>query len=227
MTKLVNGISALVVYLCIGQTLVMLLVIGLLIAKGGLTHEKFRQIAAVVQGVDLLAIREKVEDQRKTANTPQPSTADLADARARAARDIEIREQELVNIRNRLAKAQSDLADEADRFRRLHDDFESRLKTLRDGAVAANMENARLMLENMKPRQAKEQIQKMLADRELKQAVTLLSAMPIEKRSKIIAEFKSEEESDQLAEMLRLIRAGEPEVTLVDEAQKNLAKQTP
>jgi hypothetical protein len=76
----------------------------------------------------------------------------------------------------------------------------------------------------MKPKQAKEQIQKMLAERELKQAVTLLSAMPIEKRTKIITEFKTEEESEQLAEMLRLIRAGEPEVTLVDEAQKNLSK---
>jgi hypothetical protein len=226
-TKLINGISALVVYVCIGQTLVMLMIVGLLISKGGLTHEKFRQIAAVVQGVDLLAIREKVEEERKTADTPQPSTADLADARARAARDLEIREQELVNIRNRLAKSQSDQAEEADRFRRLHDDFENRLKTLRDGAVAANMENARLMLENMKPKQAKEQIQKMLAERELKQAVTLLSAMPIEKRSKIITEFKTEEESEQLSEMLRLIRAGEPEVTLVDEAQKNLAKQAP
>jgi hypothetical protein len=227
MTKLINAISALVVYLCIGQTLVMLMIVALLIAKGGLTHEKFRQIAAVVQGVDLLALREKIEEDRLKADTPQPSTADLADARARASRDLEIREQELVNIRNRLAKSQSDQAEEADRFRRLHDDFEARLRTLREGAVAANMENARLMLENMKPRQAKEQIQKMLAERELKQAVTLLSAMPIEKRSKIITEFKTEEESEQLAEMLRLIRAGEPEVTLVDEAQKNLAKSAP
>jgi hypothetical protein len=227
MTKLVNGLSALVVYVCIGQTLVMLVIFALLVAKGGLTHEKFQQIAAVIQGVDLLALREKIEEDRLQADTPKPSTADLADARARALRDLEIREQELVNIRNRLAKTQSDQAEEADRFRRLHDDFEARLKTLRDGAVAANMENARLMLENMKPKQAKEQIQKMLAERELKQAVTLLSAMPIEKRSKIITEFKTEEESEQLSEMLRLIRAGEPEVTLVDETQKNLAKQTP
>ena len=227
MTKLVNGLSALVVYVCIGQTLVMLVIFALLVAKGGLTHEKFQQIAAVIQGVDLLALREKIEDERLTADTPKPSTADLADARARALRDLEIREQELVNIRNRLAKTQSDQAEEADRFRRLHDDFEARLKTLRDRAVAANMENARLMVENMKPKQAKEQIQKMLAERELKQAVTLLSSMPIEKRSKIITEFKSEEESEQLSEMLRLIRAGEPEVTLVDETQKNLAKQTP
>jgi hypothetical protein len=227
MTKLINGLSALVVYVCIGQTLVMLVIFALLVAKGGLTHEKFQQIAAVIQGVDLLALREKVEEDRLQADTPKPSTADLADARARALRDLEIREQELVNIRNRLAKTQSDQAEEADRFRRLHDDFEARLKTLRDGAVAANMENARLMLENMKPKQAKEQIQKMLAERELKQAVTLLSAMPIEKRSKIITEFKTEEESEQLSEMLRLIRAGEPEVTLVDETQKNLAKQTP
>ena len=53
--------------------------------------------------------------------------------------------------------------------------------------------------------------------------MTLLSAMPIEKRAKIVAEFKTEPESEQLAEMLRLIRAGEPDVTLIDEAAKQAA----
>jgi len=146
----------------------------------------------------------------------------LADARARRARDLELREQELDNLRNRLAKSQSDLLAENDRIRRMRDDFEARLKTLRDGALASNLENARVMLENMKAKQAKEQIQKMLTDGELKQAVALLAAMPIEKRAKIVTEFKTDEESQQLAEMLREIRKGEPEVTMIDETQDRL-----
>ena len=56
----------------------------------------------------------------------------------------------------------------------------------------------------------------------MKQAVALLAGMPIEKRAKIVTEFKNEKESDELAEMLRMIRAGEPEVTVIDEAAKQM-----
>ena len=49
---------------------------------------------------------------------------------------------------------------------------------------------------------------------------TFGAAMPIEKRAKIVTEFRTPEEAQQLAEMLRLIRAGEPDVTLIDEAAK-------
>lgn len=222
MSKLIGALSSLVVYVLIGQALATTMIVGVLAAKGGLTRDKLRQIMAVVQGVDLVALREKtIEDSQKAA-TPQPTLTDLADARARRARDLELREQELANLRNRLTKAQSDLLAEDDRVRRLRDDFEARLKTLRDGALATNLENARLMLENMKAKQAKEQIQKMLTDGELKQAVALLAAMPVEKRAKIITEFKTDEESQQLAEMLREIRKGEPEVTMIDEAGQRL-----
>lgn len=226
MSKLVNAVSSLVVYILIGQALAMTMIVGVVAAKGGLTREKLRQIMAVIQGIDLLALREQtIEDATKAAN-PQPSLADLADARARRARDLELREQELINLRNRVTKSQSDVLAEGDQVKRMRDDFEARLKTLREGALAANLENARLMLENMKPRQAKEQIQKMLADGELRQAVALLAGMPIEKRAKIITEFKTSEESGQLAEMLREIRKGEPEVTLIDEAADRLNPPT-
>ncbi len=222
MSRLIGALSSLVVYILIGQALATTMIVGVIGAKGGLTRDKLRQIMAVVQGVDLVALREKTIENSQKAATPQPTLTDLADARARRARDLELREQELSNLRNRLTKAQSDLLAEDDRVRRLRDDFEARLKTLRDGALAANLENARLMLENMKAKQAKEQIQKMLTDGELKQAVALLAAMPAEKRSKIVTEFKTDEESQQLAEMLREIRKGEPEVTMIDEAGQHL-----
>lgn len=222
MSKLFGALSSLVVYVLIGQALATTMIVGVVAAKGGLTRDKLRQIMAVVQGVDLVALREKTIEDGQKAAVPQPTLTDLADARARRARDLELREQELDNLRNRLAKSQSDLLAENDRIRRMRDDFEARLKTLRDGALASNLENARVMLENMKAKQAKEQIQKMLTDGELKQAVALLAAMPIEKRAKIVTEFKTDEESQQLAEMLREIRKGEPEVTMIDETRDRL-----
>jgi hypothetical protein len=130
----------------------------------------------------------------------------------------------LRNQLNLIRLEQSKLIAEADRYQRVQTDFEQRLKNLREGSLATNLESARVILENMKAKQAKEQIQLMLNDGEMKQAVVLLSAMPVEKRAKIVAEFKTDKESEELAEMLRLIRAGEPEVTLIDETQRNLAE---
>jgi hypothetical protein len=226
MKRLFGALSAAFVYFCIGQTLALLIVAWAFVAKGHLTHDKLEQIAAVVQGVDLRELTHSIDEARARARLPQPSLEELAEARALKSRDLELREQELRNQLNLIRQEQGKLVAEADRYQRVQTDFEQRLKNLREGAVATNLENARLILENMKPKQAKEQVQKMLAEGEMKQAVVLLSAMPIEKRAKIVTEFKTDKESEELAEMLRLIRAGEPEVTLIDETKTNLRPGT-
>jgi len=225
MGRLVGALSAAFVYFCIGQTLVIVVLLGAFIAKGHFTHHKLEQIAAVIQGVDLVELQHSIDESRAAAKQPQPSLRDLAEARALKSRDLELREQELRNQLNLIRQEQSKLTAEADRYQRIQTDFEQRLKTLREGTVATNFENARLILENMKPRQAKEQLQLMLDEGEMKQAVVLISAMPVDKRAKIITEFKSEKESEELAEMLRLIRAGEPDVTLIDETNASLNRQ--
>lgn len=224
MKKLFGALSAAFVYFCIGQTLALFVLVGALVAKGLVTHDKLEQIAAVMQGVDLREVTESIDEARAKAKLPQPSLQDVAAARALKSRDLELREQELRNQLNLIRQEQSKLTSEADRYQKVQTDFEVRLKNLREGVIATNLENARIILENMKPKQAKEQIQRMLTDGEMKQAVSLMSAMPVEKRAKIVTEFKTDKESEELAEMLRLIRAGEPEVTLIDETQKNLSR---
>lgn len=224
MGKLIGMFSAAFVYFCVGQTLALLVIVGALVAKGHFSHDKLEQIVAVVQGVNLREVQHGIDEARAQANLPQPSLQDVAAARALKARDLELREQELRNQLNLIRQEQIKLTNEAERHQQIQTDFEARLKNLREGAIAANLENARIILENMKAKQAKEQIQRMLDEGEMKQAVVLLSAMPVEKRAKIVTEFKTDKESEELAEMLRLIRAGEPEVTLIDETNKNLSR---
>lgn len=222
MNKLFNALSATIIYLLIGQALAAVVLVGVVALKGGLTRDKLRQMIAVMQGVDLLVLREGIEDQRAKAQSEQLSLADVAEARARKSRDLELREQELRNQMARAASMQRVVTDDTERYQRMTADFEARLKMLREGTIAQSLDNARQLLENVKPKQAKEQIQKMLDGGEMKQAVALLAGMPIEKRAKIVAEFKNEKETDELAEMLRMIRAGEPEVTVIDEASKQM-----
>ena len=100
-----------------------------------------------------------------------------------------------------------------------------KLDSLRSGAIATNVENARLILESIKPKQAKEQIVLMIKDGQMKDVVALLTPMPVTKRAKIITEFKTPEEAKMVAELLDLIREGVPEAPLVDETKKQLSQQ--
>jgi hypothetical protein len=114
------------------------------------------------------------------------------------------------------------LLDEKQEYERLKTAFETHLAQLSDGAVASGRENVRLIWENVKPKQAKEQILQMVAAGEQEEVVAILSAMPIAKRAKIVSEFKTEEETKQFDELLRLIRKGLPETGVIDEADDDL-----
>jgi hypothetical protein len=57
--------------------------------------------------------------------------------------------------------------------------------------------------------------------------VTILKAMPLDKRKKILAEFKSEEEAEKLHDILKQIREGVPDTALIRETRAQLAKFSP
>ena len=86
-------------------------------------------------------------------------------------------------------------------------------------------ENVRSIWENIKPKQAKEQILKMIEADEIKDVVTIFSAIPITKRAKIVAEFKSPEETKKLDDILRLIREGVAEVNLIEKTDRQIKQR--
>ena len=120
---------------------------------------------------------------------------------------------------------QGELAGEKSRYQTVEKEFQVKLDSMRSGAIATNVENARLILESIKPKQAKEQVVLMIKDGQMKDVVALLTPMPVTKRAKIIAEFKTEDEAKMVAELLELIREGLPEAPLVDETKKQLGQQ--
>ncbi len=225
--KLARLFGALLVYFAIGTTLSLLVGIVWLQQSGGLERDKLMQMAAIVMGVDLTAIREEVDAQREKVNGTQVSIEDVARARALKSFDLELREQALRTNFARVKTEQDKLAGEKSRYETVEKEFQVKLDSMRSGAIATNVENARLFLENMKPKQAKEQIVLMVKDGQMKDVVALLTPMPVTKRAKIITEFKTPDEAKMVAELLELIREGVPETPLVDETKKQLSQQTP
>jgi hypothetical protein len=86
-------------------------------------------------------------------------------------------------------------------------------------------------LEAIQPKQAKDQIMKMLEeyptefDQPLQDVVTIMKAMPLDKRRKILGEFKSEPEIEKLAVILREIRLGTPDTELIRGTRSQLQQQ--
>jgi aminopeptidase N len=222
MGKLFGMLGALVAYVSIGTVLALGMGVGYLMLNGALTRERTAEIVAILQGFDRRAAQAAADADRDAAHASQASPADLARARALKNRDLELREQALRNYHEQVRSERVKLTQETDRYKQIKTAFDTELNTLRETAVATSQENARVILENIKPKQAKEQIVRMVQAGEMKSAVMLLSAMPVTKRAKVITEFKTDEESQLLAEMLKLIRQGEPEVTLIDRTRDQL-----
>ncbi len=222
--KLAHAGAALLVYFAIGTTLSLLIGLGWLANSGALERDKLVQIAAIVRGVDLKAIHEEVEAQREKINATQVSVDDVARARALKSFDLELREQALRTNVAHVKSEQAELAGEKSRYETVEKAFQAALDSMRSGAVATNQENARLILENIKPKQAKEQIMLMIKEGQMKDVVALVSAMPVNKRAKIIGEFKTPEEAKSVAELLDLIREGVPEAPLIDQTKKQLGQ---
>ena len=64
----------------------------------------------------------------------------------------------------------------------------------------------------------------MLDQKEIDDVVVLLSGMTEGKRAKIIAEFKTPAEVDQIGEVLRRIRQGAPAVNKAENTEKKLKR---
>lgn len=227
MARLLRGLSALLVSLCIATVLAQSIGLAWLWLAGRLNQDKLALVIAVLQGVDLLSLRADIEQKRDQQHSAQVSLADLARARAARMRDIELREQAMRGQFDVVRFEQAKLVDETDRYMKTRAAFQAELDALREGAVAEGEENTRLILENIRPAQAKDQLKRMVADGQTDQAVALLAAMPVTKRAKVVGEFKTDDEAAMLARLLELIREGVPERRLIDNTQQQLKQQQP
>jgi hypothetical protein len=186
------------------------------------TRERLLQALAIVQGADLEALLARPSETVKEPVGEQPSFGQLADARALRTRDLDLREQSLRSNLQLLQTQQRQVTDDKKKLRKVKDGFEVELVSLQKGAAATGREDVRRTLESLKPKQAKEQLLLMLEKKEIDDVVMLVGGMAENKRAKVIAEFKTPAESEQISEVLRRIRQGMPTTEKVDETQKTL-----
>lgn len=219
MNRLLGSIGSLALYLSLGTVIAQCAALGYLWTTGYLSPLKLREIDAVMRDFRPPEAR----NVAKTGLAPViPSSEEVARARALAQRDLELREQSLRH-RAELVKAESaKLAEQIARYNQIKAGLERELAQLSAAATGDSAEQVRTTLENLKPRQAKDQLLRMINDDDVDAAVQLLGAMSVAKRAKVCSEFKTEEEAKQLADILKRIREGEPELKVIDAAKENM-----
>lgn len=224
--KLFRSIGWIISSVCIATVLALLVLAGYCWWQGVLDQDKLADLAGVLDG-SASATRPEAQIIGLHDRANQPSLLDIARARAIQSRDFELREQMLHSESDELKDERVKLTGEIDRYNRVKTALDRQLDTLRAATLSNSQETTRLILENMKPKQAKEQIVRMVTEGSMNEVVALLSMMTPTKRSKVITEFKTPEEVDKLAEILKVIREGEPELSLIDEAKTQLQPAAP
>jgi len=217
--RLLGALSTLLVYFCAATLVALVVILGYVCSAWQINQDKLLRIVAIARGAEPAQPPPKPTDEDKVG-PEQVSYQQVLDRRALKVRDLELREQSLANALDELKSQQLLLAKSRQEEEHRAKQFETQLAALKEGAQTTGREVVRRTLETVKPKQAKEQLWEMLQANETDEVVLLLAEMPESRRAKILAEFKTPDESKKLADVLRRIREGQPEASIADQAQQ-------
>ena len=224
MKRLLGMVLALFTYASIATAVAVASGAVYLVATGKLNSERMTKIVAVLNGQDAKPAA-KADKPAPAANVEQPSYEQQVAQRDLRTRQLELREQSLKNALQLIESEKVLVLEERDRNKKLVEAFRAELETLRKGAFDSGRDNVRQILEGMKPKQAKEQLLKMIDSQQMDDVVALVASLPASKQAKVLAEFKTQDETQKLNDILRLIRQSVPEVSLIDRAQGQVNQQ--
>ena len=217
-----------VYYACVATVLAEVAFLGVLWVKGGLTSEKAIQVMAVSQDVDLQAMRKRIEAAHRPVEVEQVSYEEVINQRKQVGLDLDLREialdKGLIDVR----QLEFMLTREEKQYDSLKETFDKQVETLKLGETDAALQELQRQLASISPRASKEQLMMILEDPRfepetaLRIVVALFKNMPLEKRKKLVAEFKSQDEAARLHDVLTQIRLGVPDVELIRETRQRL-----
>jgi hypothetical protein len=225
---LTGWLGAVFVAFCIGTVISMAVVGGMLWWKGVLNDERMYAMLAALQGI-------KAPPPPKLTATDtgaeQPSYDQILGARLRASLDLDLRENAIDKSLGDLRTIETSLKSESLRLDSWKQSFDKRLADLQSAASETSLREVQQTLEAMQPKQSKDQLMKMLAEPKttnndpMEDVVRILKAMPLDKRKKILQEFKTPEEIEKLHDILRIIRTGGSDTELLQETRNQLQQQ--
>lgn len=228
--KLVAFAGSLFMYFCVGTVLAGVVLLGALWSRGVFTDERATNVLAAVYGLPLPS-KEGAAKAAGGESPEQPSFQLILDRRALASLDLDLRENAVDKSLADLRNIELNVQEERRQLDLWKLSFDARLKELESSTADEALQELQRTLEVINPKQAKDQILHMLQtprgkeDKPLNDIVNIFKAMSLDKRKKIIAEFKSPDETEKLGEILREIRLGMPDSEAIKDSRNQLQQQ--
>src|SRR5688572_11189558 len=228
MKAALRWLGTLLVATSLGTFVSVVVILCMLWLKGALNDERLYAMLAALQGIEPPPPQKLVS---LDPNSEQPSIQQVLASRTVASLDLDLRENAIDKSLGDLRTLERQLQTESQRLDTWKESFDKRLSDLQKAATEDALLEVQRTLEAIAPKQAKEQIIKMLAEEKsaagdpMEDIVRILKAMPLDKRRKILAEFKTPEEVEKLHEILRVIRLGGSDTQLLRETRAQLQQQ--
>jgi hypothetical protein len=195
--------------------------------RGVLSREKLIQLLTVAYDVDVATMWQDMSKHVSPRDEEQPSYQSVLEERALRSADLDLREMAADKGSLDIRQLADELEQERTQYALLKASFDQQYEDFQRGAVDSSLEEIQRQLESIPSRLAKDQILRILDDRSISAeksmyfVVAIFKSMPLDRRKRILAEFDSHE-MDRLHEILREVRLGAPEITLIRETRERL-----
>lgn len=211
-----------VVYFSAASFIALAVGISVLWGKGALDGAKTVDLMAAIYGLDLAEMRSQIVAAQQDDTQIQIAYNKVLAARTKASLDIDLRESAIDKSMGELHNLQNNVVIQRERHNQVVQSFEQRLRSEQQDRDDARLDQVRQLIENMRPKQAKEHLMLLVKDDGLRDVVMILGAMADDKQKKVIAEFKSADEQDVLNDLIDEIRNGAADAKLLNATRNQL-----
>ncbi len=226
MKKLLSlGMTA-VLYFCLATVVAQATALTALWARGALDRGRLYRVLAALHGLDVVTMHARIAARQSAVDQEQTPLEDrLADQELKSL-DLDLRDLAVQRGALDLQNLETSVRDQWLALQTTRSAFDTQLKDRAEEEQSTARRELQRTIEAMRPNQAKDQLLKMLEDQAMGDVVAIVTAMPVDKRKKIIAEFKAGTDADQLYEILKNIRQGEPVVSQVQDMRDALQQMS-
>ena len=222
MKRIFSLLTTAFIYLCVATMIAQTAAVSALWAKGALDRGRLYRVLAALHGLDVVTMQTQLMSQKKATEQEQPSYDTRVEAQSLKSLDLDLRETAIDKGLLDLLNLQTSVRTEQTQFQQQRQSYDAKLTDMVAEVQTTSMKELQRTIEAMRPEQAKTQLLKMLDDKAIGDVVTIVKNMPADKQKKIIAEFKEGPDVDQLYQILKSIRAGEPVVSQIEDARQQL-----
>jgi hypothetical protein len=202
---MIRRLIDLFLWFCVASVFAQLAILGVAASRGNLNEKTLTRVLAALNGVDIQG--EKLKSVLISAReTPIPTYEDVLNAKVKSSLELDSRQEALDRLQRQVSDRERVLRDEVTRFETRRNEFQQELERIKTGVQSENLNEIRKIVENLAPDMAKSQLKLMLKSNQKGDVLSIIKALPPDKQKKILAEFTTEEDQQQLSEIIKELK---------------------